>query len=65
LVVIPAVFTRTLVVVLVPPARFEPVSAESETYEGVPAARAALQFKGWPPVLLMVIGTEAVPEETL
>ena len=31
LVVIPAVFTRRLVVVIVPPARFVPASAESET----------------------------------
>ncbi len=52
-------------VVLVPPARLVPESAESETKDGAPAARDALQFKGRPPLLLIVMGSGGVPVEML
>ena len=55
-------------VVLVPPARFVPEVAESEMKDGAPGARDALQFKGRPPVLLVlliVMGCDDVPEVTL
>ncbi len=54
-----------MVVVLVPPARFAPELAESETKDGAPEARAALQFNGWPPELAIVIGCVDVPVITL
>ena len=65
MVVMPVVFTTTSVVVLAPPARLVPEVADSEIKEGVPAARAALQFNGRLPVLLIVIGSETVPLDTL
>ena len=44
---IPVAFTITLIVVFVPPARFVPEVAESETKDGASEARAAFQFNGW------------------
>lgn len=61
----PVAFTMTSVEVLVPPARFEPELAESETKDSPPWGRAALQFKGWPPELPIVIGCDDVPVVTL
>ncbi len=52
----PVALTITLTVALVPPARFVPAPAESETKPGAPAPSTAVQFNGSPPVLAMVIG---------
>ena len=45
-----------------PPARFLPESAESETKLGASEPSVAVQFSGPSPVLLMLIGWESLPE---
>ena len=61
----PVALTMTFTDVFVPPARFVPEVAESETKLGAPEASAAVQFSGSAPVLLMPIGWEVVPVATL
>ncbi len=52
----PVALTITSTVALVPPARFVPAPAESETKLGADGSSVAVQFNGSPPVLAMVIG---------